>query len=247
MYQMGSPRRYQACTQMGALLGPTILGPLGASHLGHPSRWLSDPPPSEPTAASSGSSTSPLGGGGLTSSFCQPPSFPSGKGLSLLLINIHPLPQSTGDRLGTMRAPPAIPVKKNTKYALRQNIGPCAGAPLSLCIVFVCQGLWGCPHIACCVQARHPCQQPPLSLSQNNTKYTLRQHIGPCAGAPRSLCIAVSQGWWGCPHVLWRARACSLARAHVLWRMFSKTNAKCLRVCIPYTTMATPPPCRIGF
>ena len=30
---------------------------------------------------------------------------------------------------------------------------------------------------------------PPPSLSKNNTKCTLRQHIGPCAGAPRSRCF----------------------------------------------------------
>ena len=64
---------------------------------------------------------------GLERFLFQPPSSPSGRGLSLLPINKHPLPQATGGQPGTMRAPPPSLAQKNTKYTSGQHRGSYVG------------------------------------------------------------------------------------------------------------------------
>ena len=59
---------------------------------------------------------------GLGRFLLQPPSPPSGKGLSLLPINKHPLPQATGCQPESSRHPPHHPLQKTIQSTLRGKI-----------------------------------------------------------------------------------------------------------------------------
>ena len=132
------------------------------------------------------SPTSPLGLGGITSCFLlsstAPPSPARGRGLSLLLINIHSLPHPTGDKPGSCQHPPRHPCQKTMQSAHCGKIWQMRGRP-AITLYCILTGMAGV--LAYCLM----CAGPP-SLSKPYIKYTLLwQNIKSCAARQRSLCI----------------------------------------------------------
>ena len=108
-------------------------------------------------------------------------SSPSGTGVPLLLICIHPLPHSTGVRPGTMTTPPRHPCRELMRSTLCGKSRIMRGHPAITLHRFLTGTEGGGRHSACCAQPSYPCQRPM------QTHFAAKS--GSCAGAPRSLCI----------------------------------------------------------